>query len=514
MNNAYNILNDIETDLSGFDEEMLSETEIKRINKRLKSRIAPHSGYSRTKALSVMGKAAILVIGFMAVGGGVYAASQYRKNLKDDMRVRATDTRVISEDGNSVTKEMFDDVTGAYATYEVTYEDASDNGRSSEAGMVERIVKEGIADAEITGISMDENNMKIGVRFTFDDPKDPETIKKRLDDTSAQGASWNSTEVTGISLETKLDDIAFFNWGNKYSVEGNSLYLDLFMDTTMTMAYMDEMERRYEERAAYLREHPEEAEAGIFDGPETEATATAEDEYAYSSSEPDDTSLREELIAARMQEFEEYKNGLPDPLSSAIKVIIDLGEEYGGTYTFTTRLEGEFGEGSHERIAVNGGSAKLDLDGIYQELDIKAYSVGGTGLKLYGDSCDGTDWNVYVNACDEKNIEFSGCLRIRAWDDLGNTYLMLWHTVPGDRSKKTTSYGEAEVQGFVAEIYDNAFGLKQFGEEAGINYSSEWADGITQISFAIEKEVVVAGADRINHATVELVSEPVTITLQ
>ena len=507
MNNAYNILNDIETDFSEFEEEILSETEIKEINKRLKSRIGSQSGDSHAKVISAVGKAAILVIGCMAVGGGVYAASQYRKNLRDDMRVRATDTRVVSEDGNSVTKEMYDDVTGAVATYEVTYENAADP-------TVERIVKEGIADAEITGIRLENSEMKVGVRFTFEDQKDLEALKDRLDETSAQGACWNCTEVTGISLETALDDIAFFNWGNRYSVEGNTLYLDLFMDTTMTMDYMDEMERRYEERAAYLREHPEEAEGIALREPVTDVEDSVGEEYSYEGVATEDASLREGLIAGSVEDYEAYKNGLPDPLSAAIKVSIDLGEEYGGTYTFTSRLQGDFAEGSHDRIAVNGGSAVLDLDGIYEELDIDAYSFGGTGLKLYGTGCNGTDWNVYNSACDEKGIEFSGCLRIRAWDDLGNTYLMLWRNVPGDGSKKSTPNGDAEVYGFVAEIYDYAFGLEQFGEAAGVNYSSEWADGISQITFAIEKEVVVQGADRINHTTVELVSEPVTITLE
>ena len=508
MNNAYSILNDIETDLSEFDEEVLSETEIRQINKRLKSRIDRKRGTNSSRVIGNLGKAAIIVIGFLAVGGGVYAASQYRKNLKDDLRVRATETRVVEENGNTVTKEMYDDVTGAVATYEVAYDTGAGN---TEEPLVERIVKDGIANAEITGISMDYSNMKVGVRFTFDDEKDLSRLKHILDTTSAEGACWNCTEVTGISLETMLDDIAFFNWGNRYSVEGNSLYLDLFMDTTMTMEYMDEIDRRYEERAAYLREHPEEAEEGQWAGAVTEDDIAAEE---YSFSEVAEEPSREEIIAGRLKELDGYKKDLPDPLKSTIKVIIDLGEDYGGTYTFTTRLEGEFGEGSHERIAINGGSAELDLDGIYETLDIKAYSIGGTGLKLYGDVCNGTDWNVYTGACDEKNIEFSACLRIRAWDDLGNTYLMLWYNVPGDGSKKTTPYGETDVDGFVAEIYDNAFGLKQFGEEAGINYSSEWADGISQITFAIEKEVSVQDADRRNRTAVELVSDPVTVTLQ
>ena len=138
MNNAYSILNDIETDLSEFDEEVLSETEIRQINKRLKSRIDRKSGTNSSRVIGNLGKAAIIVIGFLAVGGGVYAASQYRKNLKDDLRVRATETRVVEENGNTVTKEMYDDVTGAVATYEVAYDTGAGN---TEEPLVERIVK-------------------------------------------------------------------------------------------------------------------------------------------------------------------------------------------------------------------------------------------------------------------------------------------------------------------------------------------------------------------------------------
>lgn len=506
MNSVYSILNDIDTDLNEFEEEQLSDTEIKKINDRLKKKTGVRTGSNSAKALSTLGKAAIIVIGFMAVGGGVYAAAQYRKNLKDDMRVRATETRVVAEEGDTVTKEMYDDVTGATATYEVQYDSALIGDAIADGKLIEKVVKSGYADAEITAISMDHSNMKVGVRFDFDDEKDLAELAQTLKGASAQGACWNATEATGISLETKLEDTAFFNWGNKFTVEGNSLYLDLFMDTTMTMAYMDEMDRRYEERAAYLREHPEEAEQ-MQDSPLTE-------EYASSEVAPAFEDERKEIIEGRMQDFDEYRKGLPDPLSSTISIIIDLGAEYGGTYSFKTRLNGEFSDGEHERICIDGGSAQMDLDGIYQDLEINAYSMGGSGFKLYGNESYITDWSLVNKICEEKNIEYAGSLRIRAWDDLGNTYLMLLRSERGDGSKKSTPYGVVNVDHFVAELYDNAFGLEQFGKEAGINYSSEWADGISEITFAIEKEVLLQDADRKDHNSVELISEPVTVRLQ
>ena len=39
MNSVYSILNDIDTDLDEFEEEQLSDTEIKKINARLKNKL-------------------------------------------------------------------------------------------------------------------------------------------------------------------------------------------------------------------------------------------------------------------------------------------------------------------------------------------------------------------------------------------------------------------------------------------------------------------------------------------
>lgn len=496
MNNIYDILNDIDTDFSEFEEESLSEIEVKKINERLKGKISSRKGNTTKKAVVWMGRAAVIMLGCLTIGGGVYAAALYRKNVKNDLRIKASESKVISEEGNKVTKEMYDNETGGKATYEVVYDGESTEAAIDNENLVEKIEKAGIANAEIASISKEDSNLKIGVRFNFENDTDLDSLVEKVKAAAYEGACWNATEATGLSLCAKIDGTEFLSWGNEIKSEGNSLYLDFFIDTTMTQDYIDEIEKTREEQAAYLREHPEEVEK--FENGES-APLTAD-------------STKEE-IDARMAAIEEYQKSLPDPLNSPIEISIDLGKDYGETYTFTTKLEGEFEDSEREHISVDGGSAEFDLDGMYESLTIDSYSMGATGFQLHGTYVSELDWDVIHKKCEETGGEYSASLRIRAWDDLGNTYLMLLTNYPGDGSTKTTPYGDGVVDNFDASLYDSAFGLEQFSKGAGINYCSQWADGISQITFAIEKEVWIQDADRNDTITVELVSDPVTVTL-
>ena len=75
MENIYNILNDIDTDFSEFEEESLSEIEIKRINERLSKKLHSKNKNNHSKALTWMGRAAVIMLGCLTIGGGVYAAA-------------------------------------------------------------------------------------------------------------------------------------------------------------------------------------------------------------------------------------------------------------------------------------------------------------------------------------------------------------------------------------------------------------------------------------------------------
>jgi hypothetical protein len=496
MNNIYDILNDIDTDFSEFEEESLSEIEVKKINERLKGKINARKCNTTKNAIVWMGRAAVIMLGCLTIGGGVYAATLYRKNVKNDLRIKASESKVISEEGNKVTKEMYDSETGGKATYEVVYDGASTEAAIDNENLVEKIEKAGIANAEIASISKEDSNLKIGVRFNFENDTDLDSLVEKINEAASEGTCWNATEATGLSLSAKIDGTEFFSWGNEIKSEGNSLYLDFFIDTTMTQDYLDEIEKTREEQAAYLREHPEEVE-----------------KFENGASAPLTADSTDEEIAARMAAIEEYQKSLPDPLNSPIEISIDLGKDYGETYTFTTKLDGEFEDSEREHISVNGGSAEFDLDGMYESLTIDSYSMGATGFQLHGTYVSESDWDVINKKCEETGGEYSASLRIRAWDDLGNTYLMMLANYPGDGSTKTTPYGESVVDNFDAALYDHASGLEQFSKGAGIDYCSQWADGISQITFAIEKEVWIQDADRNDSITVELVSDPVTVTL-
>ena len=139
--------------------------------------------------------------------------------------------------------------------------------------------------------------------------------------------------------------------------------------------------------------------------------------------------------------------------------------------------------------------------------------MGATGLQFHGTTVSQDDWDIINKTCEEQGIEYCGFLRIRAWDDLGNTYLLYMANEPGDGSEKDTPYGKAPVDRFTASLYDKAPILEEFSKDTGITYSSEWADGISKITFVIEKVIDMQDADRNITTTVEEVTDPVTIEL-
>ena len=480
MDNLYKYLNDVDTDLSEFEEEKLSETEIKRINKRLQGKMNSHNNSRSKKTMIWVGRAAAIVLCCLTVGGGAYAAAFYRKNTKDDLRIKASESKVVSDDGIKVTKEIYDDETGGKITYDVINENTADvvleETADGDIKLVEKIEKDGFANAEIASISKEGETFKIGVKFNFD--KDPglEALKEKIDNTASEGGCWNATENTGISLKTKIADREMLSWGNDSKVEGNSLYLDFFVLSNTPEDYL-------------------------------------EDENAPKRDTPLTADAPQEEFDEWFREWEEYEKTLPDPLNSTIEINIDLGKDYGDTYTFTTKLEGNYEDSERELISVNGGSAEYDLDGMYESVSIDSYSMGATGLQFHGTVVFKDDWDIINKTCEEKNIEYCAFLRIRAWDDLGNTYLMYWANEPGDGSEKDTPYGKAPVDRFTASLYNKATILDDISKETGITYSSEWADGISQITFAIEKAIDMQDADGNNTTTVELVSDPVTIDL-
>jgi hypothetical protein len=201
--------------------------------------------------------------------------------------------------------------------------------------------------------------------------------------------------------------------------------------------------------------------------------------------------------------FDKYGKYLtaPDLVGGTIDINLDFPDEYGGTYTVSTKIdESMLTEDTSDLISIDPISAELDEYGLKEKMVVDSYAIGATGFRVHGTWEDETDWNEYIKYCDDNGIESSGDLKIRAWDDLGNNYLLILANNPDGT--------------FDADLYDLAHGLEQFSIQDGVNYCSEWADNMTTLTFAIEKCLWVTdenGNDIINSA--EIVSDTVTINI-
>ncbi len=497
MDDLYKYLNEIETDFSEYEDEVLSPEEVSRINSRINRKLNLRKKKAN-RTLTWVSRAAILTFCCLAVGGGVYAATTLRKNTANNLRIKSSQSEVVDVDSNKVTKKIYDEETGGELTYDVITEgtDATSTDATSilaqNAGpdLIEQIKKDGIANAEIASISKDYDTIKIGVKFTFDDSVDLEALKHDIETAVTESGCWSAEDCSGISLVAKLEDTEMMSWGNEYSIEEQTLYLDFFMSTDTTQAFM---------------------EGNDPNAPKRETPITA--------------NSSEEEVEDWANEWQEYKATLPDPLDSKITFDIDLGKHFGGKYTFTTKLDGEYEDTENERIAIDGGSGELDIYGTHETMTIDSYSIGANGLVLYGSSTDETDWDEVTRLDEEEGIEYCTFLRIRCWDDLGNTYVMYQCGDPDEVvEEKTHDDIKNDEDGFSfslsgrfsAPLYDNASALPRLSEEAGVNYCSQWADGISTITFAIEKVIEVEDKNKGREVTttVELISDPVTIDLK
>ena len=72
---------------------------------------------TNNKTLTWIGRAAILSICCLAIGGGVYAATTLRKNNADNLRIKSTESEIVATEDNKVTKKIHDEETGGELTY-------------------------------------------------------------------------------------------------------------------------------------------------------------------------------------------------------------------------------------------------------------------------------------------------------------------------------------------------------------------------------------------------------------
>ena len=482
MENLYKYLNEVDTDFSEYEEEPLSPEEISKINSRINKKINRKKKNSN-KTLTWVGRAAAITLCCLAVGGGVYAATTLRKNTADNLRIKSSESETISEDGNKVTKKIYDEETGSELVYEVYTDGASETDAS---GFIEQINKAGVGNAEIRRISKQDTFIKIDVNFELDDISKFEPLRENFDHFVDQGncVAINQETFDNFSLISKLDDTEMLSWVNNYNIDGNNLSIEIFIDTLTTKALNDGTDPNW---------HDVEYDPVL--GPD---------------------SLSEEDAQFEAEYFENYYTSLPDPLNSTISFDLFLGNDLGGTYTFVTKLDGNYENGENERYSIDGGSAEIEWYGQKNSLSIDSYSIEANGLQFYGSYLKTEEYDAYEAEREKQGVfSYEEELRIRAWDDLGNYYLLIPEpgvcSVP-DSETGTLTYDASE---YVAKLCDEAGNLAWQNEKSDIKYSSEWADGISQITFAIERFTRTEdGTTRKVTITTELVSDPVTIDVK
>lgn len=467
MDNIYKYLNDIETDFSEYEEETLSPEEVSKIKSRVNKKLNTRKKNSN-KSLTWIGRAAIITLCCLAVGGGVYAATTLRKNNADNLRIKSSQSETISDEGNKVTKKIFDEETGSELTYDVYFDGAT----ATDAASIERVSKQ---DSVIT----------VDVNLELDDISKFEPLRETFDHFVDQGitVSMNQETFDNFSLASRIDDTEMASWVNNYNITDNTLSIEIMIDTLTTKALNDGTDPNYPK-------YDIDPELG-----------------------PD--SLTKEQQKNVDDFFENYYASLPDPLNSTISIDLFLGDSIDETYTFETKLEGNYENGENARYDIDGGSATIEWYNQKESVSIDSYSIEANGLQLYGEHMKLFDWDTYYPEVEKNGLySYEESLQIRAWDDLGNNYLLtilpsdfIIDPVTGEESIDTTY--------FTASLCSDGSSLEFYNNETGLNYCSEWADGISQITFAIEKFTCAEdGETREITSSVELISDPVTIDLK
>ncbi len=351
----------------------------------------------------------------MVFGGGVYAATQYRKNVKDDFRIKS----------------------------------------------------EGKAEAKIVNISSAGPNVKVGVELKFNDDVDLTELQNSIEEVSGYGVggSWSTiTNSNRINLKAFLDGREVECWGNKSRSDGQKLYLDLFMGNM------------FEDNIKALEEYNE-----------------------SNGQEPLTVNSTQEEIDAHFAEIEQFLEA-PDYASGTIQINLEFPEKLGGMYSFTTDIDDYIVDEDKEIISIDPIVGESDMYGDKQKMTVDSYSIGATGFQVYGTfDCN---WENFYDECEKAGVEASIDLNVVAWDDLGNKYLLIQCGSP-----------DGTPEHYVAPLYDNATGLKQFSLDDGVDYKSEWDDNMTQLSFAVQRRVWIKDSSGNETKTCELVSDTRTIDI-
>ncbi|MCR5212848.1 MAG: hypothetical protein K6E10_00385 [Eubacterium sp.] len=470
MDNIYKYFNDIETDFSEYEEETLSPKDVAKINSRI-NKILQQRKKTSNNTLTWIGRAAIISLCCLSIGGGVYAATTLRKNTKENLRIKSSESEVISTEDNKVTKKIFDEETGSELTYDVYTEAAS----SADGVSIERISKEGDLITMDVNIELDDISKFEPLRETFD------TLV-----TLGHGDKMTQEILGNFSITSKLDDTEMLSWLNTYDITDNTLSMEIVIASRTTQA--------------------------LYDGSDPDLPHIEYDSMTGPSSVSEEDAQKEE------EYFDNYYASLPDPLNCTITLDLFLGNDIGETYTFVTNLENNYQSSKNDRYNFDGGSATIEWYGQKESLSINSYSIEANGLELYGEYSKEDDYDAYTAELEKQGLfSYEEELLITAWDNLGNNYIL--NVEPGNLLE--TDPEIINLDAFTATLCRDGSELSWYKEITGTDYSSEWADGISEISLAIDKFTRIeriGGTEneptREVTGTHELVSDPVTITLQ
>lgn len=498
MDDLYKYLNEIETDFSEYEDEALSPEEVSRINSRINRKLNLRKKKAN-RTLTWVSRAAILTFCCLAVGGGVYAATTLRKNTANNLRIKSSQSEVVDVDGNKVTKKIYDEETGGELTYDVITEGTSTDAASADdtsipaqnAGpdLIEQIKKDGIADAEIESISKQDNTIKVIVNMELDDASKFEPLRDTFDHFADQGiaVAMNNETFDNFSLTSRLDDTEMRTWVNNYSLDGNKLSIEVDIDT-------------YETKA-------------VSEG--TDPNWPMADDYGIS---PFSELSEEESIEATTkydEALKKYEDALPDPLSCTISFDLNFGKDLGGTYTFITRLGGSYEDVENDRIPIDEVSAEASYYNMHTSINITSYSVGANGIEFQGTCSEEGDINELYAKCEQDGmLSYFEELYIIATDDLGNSYLLYPERDFSDEALDEDDETDPFTPNiFTASICDDGR-LPDYSKASGLNFKTNWASGVSSVTFQIAKFNETYDINHELEATFEYMTDPVTIDVK
>lgn len=277
-------------------------------------------------------RAIIMSIGVLAIGGGILAATTLSNNSEDELQVNAAQTEILTEEENNATEnnekasissaENTTEASSEETVYsiskepaevtseepaEVTSEESAEIVADENAAPSNKVEKKGIATAEVKSVTKNDRGMVIKVDFEFDDISKFDPLKETFDtlvkdgcQVTREGDAFDNYE--NVDLDLWFDDTQMVSWINNYSIEGNTLSVEIMINDKFTKDLLEDKDPYYS--------------VGIYN------METGEEI-------PGDESRTN---------MNTYLASIPDPTTCTISFDFFLGDDLGGTYSFTTKM--------------------------------------------------------------------------------------------------------------------------------------------------------------------------------